>query len=297
MLSILIPTYNYSILSLVKALNKQLKEDGKPFEIICFDSGSNLEINSINDQINKLEFCTYKSLKKNGGRSKTRNLLAQKAKYGWLLFLDADVLPVSKNFIQIYFESILKDNVKVAFGGLKYKKKPSNDRMLRWVYGKSREEIPLNIRKKNPQEYFTSANFLIKKEVFEQFKFDESLIEYGYEDTLLAIELKKKNIQITQIDNPVYHLGIDKSKIFLKKTRESIKNLIILNKQQKIDIQDFKILKIFERIKKYKMTRVFKMGFHKYSNSMEKNLLSGSPSLFIYDMYKLGYLCSYQSEK
>ena len=203
MLSILIPTYNYKVISLVKSLHKQLNKQSNPYEIICFDNGSDLDIIYINQNINKLDNCFYKSMEKNGGRSKIRNLLAQKAKYDWLLFLDADVLPVTENFIQTYFDSILQNNLKVAFGGLQYQEKPTNDRMLRWVYGKYREEIPIEIRKKNPQEYFTSANFLIKKSVFQQFKFDESLIEYGYEDTLLAIELKKNNIQITQIDNPV----------------------------------------------------------------------------------------------
>ena len=233
MLSILIPTYNYEVISLVKSLYKQLNNQSNPYEILCFDNGSDTDIiHSINEDINQLENCTYTPLKKNGGRSKTRNLLAQKAKYDWLLFLDADVLPVTENFIQIYFDSISKNNLKVAFGGLKYQEKPTNDRMLRWVYGKSREEIPIEIRKKNPQEHFTSANFLIKKSVFQQYKFDESLIEYGYEDTLLALELKKNNIQITQIDNPVYHLGIDKSEVFLRKTEESIKNLLALNKNR-----------------------------------------------------------------
>ena len=168
---------------------------------------------------------------------------------------------------------------------------------LRWVYGKSREEIPLHIREKNPQEYFTSANFLIKKDVFEQFKFDESLVEYGYEDTLLALDLKKNNILITQIDNPVYHLGIDKSEIFLSKTRDSVQNLRNLYLQNKVGSQDFKILKIFEKIKKYKMQRILKHGFQQFSKIMEKNLLSEKPSLMIYDLYKLGYLCSLQDNK
>ena len=177
MLSILIPTYNYAVFSLVKSLYTQLKQQDYPFEIVCYDNGSNSEINSVNDKINSLDHCFYKSLIKNGGRSKIRNLLAEKAKFKWLLFLDADVLPVSKNFIQIYFDSIINNDVKVVFGGLKYEEKPPNDRMLRWVYGKAREEIPLRIRKKNPQEYFTSANFLIYKELFQHIKFDETLVE------------------------------------------------------------------------------------------------------------------------
>ena len=120
MLSILIPTYNYEVVSLVNALIEQLKKQDNTFEIICFDNGSDLDVNTLNQEINKLDSCYYKSLIKNGGRSKIRNLLAQKAKYDWLLFLDADVLPVSENFTQNYFDLIIKNSIKVAFGGLKY---------------------------------------------------------------------------------------------------------------------------------------------------------------------------------
>ena len=296
MLSILIPTYNYEIVSLVKILFKQLNEQNFTFEIICFENGSNKDLVAKNSEINNLDNCFYGTLKNNCGRSKTRNLLAHKAKYDWLLFLDADVLPVNDDFITIYFESIYKKDLKVAFGGLKYQEKPSSDKMLRWVYGKSREEIPLNIRNKKPQDHFTSANFLIKKEVFEQFRFDESIVDYGYEDTLLAIELKRNNVKIIQIDNPVYHLGIDKSDVFLQKTKESIKNLHQLYLQNKIDTHDFKILKIFARIKRYKLLPFFKVMFIKQSKYLEENLLSKNPSLLIYDLYKLGYLCSLKTE-
>ncbi|RUA07419.1 MAG: glycosyltransferase family 2 protein [Flavobacteriia bacterium] len=292
MLSILIPTYNYSVLPLVRSLYIQLKKEGKLFEIICFDNSPKSDNNSDNIEINLIENCTYELLNGNGGRSRTRNLLAQKAKYDWLLFLDADVLPVTNDFISNYYDFINRDGSKVAFGGLKYQKKPSKEKLLRWVYGKYREEIPLNERKKDPQQHFTSANFIIKKSLFERFRFDESLINYGYEDTLLALELTKKNIQISQIDNPVYHLGIDKSDLFLKKTKESVKNLYMLNKQDKIEIKDSQLLKTFGKIQKFKMNAVFRIIFKNFSRHMEKNLLSEKPSLFIFDLYKLGYLCS-----
>ncbi|MEN8186871.1 MAG: glycosyltransferase family 2 protein, partial [Bacteroidota bacterium] len=64
MFSILIPTYNYSAVLLVKTLQKQLLNQEIPFEIICFDNGSNGEANSDNEKINRLEFCRFKALKK-----------------------------------------------------------------------------------------------------------------------------------------------------------------------------------------------------------------------------------------
>lgn len=292
MLSVLIPTYNYNVVTLVKSLYEQLKQQNISFEIICFDNGSKSELNLKNEQINSLDFCAFIPLKNNGGRSKIRNLLAEKAKYKWLLFLDADVLPVSKNFIKNYLDSTKINNQNVVFGGLKYHdNKPSDNKMLRWVYGKGREEISLKIRKLNPSVHFTSANFLIKKNIFQEIKFDESLVEYGHEDTLLAIDLKKKNIPIIQIDNLVYHLGLDQNEQFIAKTKKAIENLLYLNNQKRIEGKENKLLKKFNEIKSVRMTQFFSVLFKFFSKKMETNLNSNAPSLFIYDLYKLGYIC------
>ena len=78
----------------------------------------------------------------------------------------------------------------------------------------------------------------------------------------------------------------------MSKTRDSVQNLRNLYLQNKVDSQDFKILKILKKIKRYKMQRILKHGFQQFSKTMEKNLLSENPSLLIYDLYKLGYLCS-----
>lgn len=297
MLSLLIPTYNYVAVTLVKSLYEQLKGQNISFEIICFDNGSKSMVNLKNEKINNIEFCVFVSLRKNGGRSKIRNLLADKAKYSWLLFLDADVLPVSEKFIKNYLDTLRIENQNVIYGGIKYDSNiPPDDEKLRWVYGKAREEISLKERQLNPDGYFSSANFLIKKSLFQQIKFDESLIEYGHEDTLLAINLIKKKISINQIDNPVYHLGLDKSKQFVVKTKKSIENLIYLRNQQKISSMDNKLLERFESLKKMKLNHLFSFLFKKFSKTMEYNLYSKLPSIFVYDLYKLGYICFVSKE-
>ena len=89
MLSILIPTYNYNIFPLVTELVNQAKVLKIEFEIITIDDGSN-QFQIENHKINHLENCSYTVLSNNIGRSSIRNLLAKKAKFKWLLFLDAD---------------------------------------------------------------------------------------------------------------------------------------------------------------------------------------------------------------
>ena len=98
MLSILIPTYNYNAFSLVNEIQKQAKEAGIEFEIICMDDGSKLFLPE-NLEINSLENCSFEILKNNVGRSAIRNLLAKKASFDNLLFLDSDTIPVENNFI------------------------------------------------------------------------------------------------------------------------------------------------------------------------------------------------------
>ena len=49
---------------------------------------------------------SYKFLERNMGRSFVRNRLSEKAKYNWLLFMDADVSPKSNLYIKKYIDNI-----------------------------------------------------------------------------------------------------------------------------------------------------------------------------------------------
>lgn len=124
MLSILIPVYNYDVFALVETLYKQTLECHIPFEIICLDDASQ-EFAIENQRINLFENVSYSILEKNIGRSAIRNLLAEKAVYENLLFLDADTIPVHDNFISNYISEIKN---KAVFGGLLYEKKKATTR-------------------------------------------------------------------------------------------------------------------------------------------------------------------------
>ena len=284
MISVLIPTYNYNAFSLVEEIHKQLVEARISFEIICLDDGSQSEINKNNNQINSLSFSSFDSLKKNIGRSAIRNLLAQKATFDWLLFLDSDVFPARKNFIYNYLLCAQQDNV-IFCGGITYKNSEHNKRLLRYKFGKIYEEVSVQKRNLNAEKYFFTSNFFIRKDIFELLKFDEKLLQYGREDFLFSFNLKKKGVEIMHIENEVFHLGLDTNDVFVSKTKKAMENLIFIEKNNLIHKNNILLLKVIDIIDKIKMT--FIIGkFHIFFEELSIK----KSSVFYLNCMKLSYL-------
>ncbi|OXA76667.1 Glycosyl transferase family 2 [Flavobacterium aquidurense] len=282
MLSILIPVYNYTVLPLVHELVRQCNVSGITFEILCQDDGSNSQKNTINQEVNLIPNCSFFINEINLGRGKNINSLAQKAVYDWLLILDCDTFPADATFIQNYVDVISDSSENILFGGIIYEdKKPEKEQLLRWVYGQKRETSAI-----------LTSNLWIKKDVFLQYPFDDSITKYGYEDLCFFAVLKKNNLAISQIENPTFHLNLETSEVFLNKTKIALENLFFLYNSDKISREDSKIIKAFEFLKKLKLAKFSSFLFKKNQIKIERNLLSQNPSLFLFDLYKLGYFCS-----
>ena len=295
MISVLIPTYNYNAFSLVSILHKQLENEKVAFEIICLDDGSK-KFHSENQNINNLTNASYTILEKNIGRSAIRNLLAKKATFENLLFLDSDTIPVNKNFIATYLSEIDTDE-KAVYGGVKYQEaKPSKELVFRWIYGKTRESLSAEERKKNQYLCFLTNCFLIKKSVFEQIKFDENLKNWGHEDTLFSYNLQQKKIKILHIENPVFHEGLENTATFLSKTEEALKGLIYLTENGLIDPNYVKLSKSYDWLQKYGLIGFYKLFFKAIKNFSLKQFESKNPSLFLFDLYRLGLFCNLKSK-
>jgi glycosyltransferase involved in cell wall biosynthesis len=291
MISLLIPTYNYDASSLVLELHKQCMESRVDFEIIVIDDGSNTFFLE-NEKINMLQYSSFESLEDNIGRSKMRNLLAEKAKFEWLLFMDCDTFPTKKDFIHNYIVQINK-NEKVVYGGIQYKKeKPNNDQLLRWFYGNARESLSVEKRNTNPNGNALTSNIVIKKNIFISNKFDESITNYGYEDLVFLSDLKKKEVLVKHIDNPTYHLGLETSKQFLDKTKIALKNLKSITKNNPLDSSESKIFRIYFSLKRFYLVGFVAFLFNKTERKIEQNLVSQKPSLLLFDFFKLGFYCS-----
>ena len=292
MLSILIPTYNYNVLPLVLELKKQCEISKIEFEILVQDDASNSDFNIENEKINKLEHCSFSSNSENLGRAKNRNLLAYKAKFSCLLFLDADTFPIHKNLISNYILEI-NDSEKIVYGGIRYQEeKPPKEKLLRWVYGKKREALPVEQRNKNIYLSFLTLNFLIDKDVFKTVSFNEFIPNLRHEDTLFSYELKKNKIPLKHIENPVYHLGIDDFDKALQKEHESLLALKNLIDKGLLPKDYVKLSKLFSTIKSLKLKWLVAFSFKIIKPILLKNSSSFNPSLFLFDLYRIGYLCT-----
>ncbi len=291
MLSILIPTYNYNAFSLVNELQKQAKETGTEFEILVLDDGSQkLEIE--NNKINEFDFCSFEILKENIGRSAIRNLLAKKASFDNLLYLDSDTIPVANDFISKYLFHINEEE-KIVYGGIQYQKeKPKKSHLLRYKYGHSREALCVKTREENPYLRFLTLNFMIKKSVFEKVNFNETIPNLRHEDTLFSYQLKQAKIPIIHIENPVFHLGLDDFEMAIKKENESIIALKFLIENNHIPKNYIGLSRLFYSIQKMKLVFVVAILFRITKPFLLKNLASKNPSLFVFDIYRLGYFSS-----
>ena len=297
MISILIPTYNYNTLPLVIELHRQAVLESMKFEIIVADDASPINENTkINSKINQLPNCSFARHETNLGRGQNRNALIQKAKYEWVLLMDCDTFPKGKNFIKTYIESLKNNNVKAIFGGIiYYNEKPKSDEMLRWVFGKKREQIPLFKRRANPFHCALISNILVQKEVLLSHPFDNTIYNYGYEDIVFILRLKKEQIGIGHIENPAYHLNLEKSAIFLEKFHSSLQNLKLVLDKNIIHPKDTALTKIYLTLKRLYLIKPVAFGFKLFKNTFTKNLVSKNPSLFIFDVYRLGYFCQINS--
>ncbi|PHR11083.1 MAG: glycosyl transferase [Aequorivita sp.] len=292
MISVLIPTYNYNVLSLVENLQKQCEIATVAYEIIVLDDAStNKNFLEENKKINSIENCSFQVLGENIGRSKIRNLLAEKAKYDWLLFLDADTFPSSSEFIMNYLSAFSKGS-SVIFGGIKYPENVSENFSLRHKYGTDRESLPLAERVKNPYRSFITMGFAIQKNIFKNIQFNEKLAGYGYEDSVFAYQLQKNDISLLHIDNPVIHLNLETNADFIKKSEMALQNLLFFYKRGAIDADTVKILKTYLKLKNRNLLFAVRGFFSVFRKPMLKNLYSPKPSLFFFDLYRLGYLSS-----
>jgi glycosyltransferase involved in cell wall biosynthesis len=286
MLSILIPVYAESVTRLVTELVRQGRALEIPFEVIVLDDGSTVAIKKENQAIAEFTEVTYENLPKNLGRSAIRNLLGERAKFRYLLFLDCDSYPKNSNFLKKYIDHLASNLVLV--GGTDYNVAAPKGKELHWMVGSQREVVPVVERMRDPHHGFSSFNFLVSKEVFNKIKFDDTITEYGHEDTLFGWSLKEEGVDVLHLENRLTHLGLDDAFVFLEKRQMAIRNLLIL--QKKYSQMDTRLLRTYARLSKLGLRPIVVGLYTIFEKSILKNLHGSQPSLLLFFWWSLACL-------
>ena len=297
-ISLLIPVLDYDIIALVYSMKNAMGKVPEFYEILIGDDGSSAEYH---EKYLSLETDNVKVItsEKNIGRAAIRNKLALEAKGDFLLFIDADVMvPGTAEAYILKWLPFVNISRVICGGTLYHESAPGDpDKLLRWKYGKWREQKSAAERNKHPHSGFSTFNVLIEKSVFSKIRFNEELKQYGHEDTLLGYQLKKAGIGILHIDNGLIHEGLESNRDFLNKTKLGIENLSKLY-DKVTDNKSFSetvlILKIYNKLKYFGVTRILAALFIRYRDRMEIRLDSSDISLLLFGFYKMSMFCTYR---
>jgi len=291
MLSILIPIYNYNVYPLVLELHKQCLGCNIDFEILCQDDASLSPLNVENEKVNLLSNCSFVALTQNIAHRENRNTLAEKAKYEYLLFIDGDSNIIKPDYIKNYLNNLF--DFDVVYGGRLHPEKcPSNSQKLRWKYGRYIEDKTAEKRKNKPYQSLLFNNTVIKKECFNKVKFDKTMKKYGHDDTQLSFQLSLLKSTVNHIDNPIEHGDIDNNIVYINKTKESLENLALLYQEKKIDRHFIKLIYLFELLRKIRVTPLVSKIYNLFEKQILNNLMGDNPSLLVFNIFKVGYLCT-----
>jgi GT2 family glycosyltransferase len=299
MISILIPVNDYDIVALVYSMKDGLSKVPEYCEILIGDDGSSPEYRS---KYHTLEGDNVRLIvsEKNIGRAAIRNRLALEAKGDFILFIDADTMiqGTAEAYLLKWLPMI--NTAKVICGGVLYPETPPGDpdKILRWKYGRMREQKKASERNKHPHTTFSTFNVLLDKSVFSKIRFNEELKQYGHEDTLLGYQLRKAGINVLHIDNGLVHEGLETNREYLNKTKLGIENLSQLY-DKVTDKHTFseavRMLVIYNRLSAFRLTRILAAIFIRYRERMEIKLDSAKVSLYLFGFYKVSMFCTYRA--
>jgi hypothetical protein len=123
------------------------------------------------------------------------------------------------------------------------------------------------------------------------------LKQYGHEDTLLGYQLKKAGVEILHINNGLLHEGLESNRDFLNKTKLGIENLsklydIVTDKRT--FSQTVLTLRIYERLKYLRLSRILAAIYIRYRDRMEIRLDSSKISLLLFGFYKMCLFCTFR---
>jgi len=222
-LSVLIPFFRDEPSRLLRALSRS----PVPAEIVVLDDGSGdtalaERVAAVVDGLTLP--IRFVRLLANAGRAVGRNRLAAEARGRHLLFLDADMLPDSSDFLARWLALIDADDPAVAFGGFSLDQAPRNPvHAVHRALSLRSDCLPVEERRKAPEKYVFTSNLLMRRDIFDAEPFDAGFVGWGWEDVEWAMRVSRRH-PIVHVDNPATHLGLAPASAMAAKFEQSAAN-------------------------------------------------------------------------
>lgn len=226
-LSVLIPFYRDDPRDLLADLSAEAAVvDGSVEVIVLSDGGGDAElVSGVEAAIKGLALpARLIDLKRNQGRSKGRNRLAAAARGGSFLFLDSDMRPDHRHFLEVWADLVAREDPAVAFGGFSLLQAPDEPRFAVHRALATRSEcIPYHERARQPEKYVYTSNLLVRRDVFQAEAFDAAFTGWGWEDVEWAMRVSRR-FRVVHLDNPATHMGLDTADALAAKYEQSAPN-------------------------------------------------------------------------
>jgi len=222
-LSVLIPFYRESPLRLLQALATR---DPHEIEVVLLDDGSQRP--DITAEIEAAIAghtlaCQLITLARNEGRARGRNRLTEASRGAHFLFLDADMLPDSADFLDRWL-AIAAQDTAVAFGGFSLLQAPfDRATAVHRLMAAHSDCLPANVRARQPGKYVFTSNLLVRRDVFAAEAFDPDFTGWGWEDTEWGMRVAIQ-YGVIQVENTATHLGLDTTAMLARKYEQSVAN-------------------------------------------------------------------------
>ncbi|MDZ4690794.1 glycosyltransferase family A protein [Terricaulis sp.] len=176
---------------------------------------------------------------KNQGRAAGRNRLVAEARGAYVLFLDADMIPDTLNFLARWLAVADEASPVAAFGGLSLNHAAitSETALHHNLFGAS-DCRDARARSQSPAQFTASANLMVRRDFLAAHPFDNRFVGWGFEDVDWALSAAA-NIEILHVDNSATHAGLDDVDTLIRKSAEAGPNFARLAAKHPREVSRF----------------------------------------------------------
>jgi glycosyltransferase involved in cell wall biosynthesis len=185
----------------------------------------------------------------NVGRARGRNRLARHARAPFLLFLDSDMRPDREDFLQRWIEVSQTEGAAVACGGFRTEGCPvSPETELHRALAARSECLPAEVRRRAPAKYVYTNNLLVRRDVFEAERFDESFVGWGWEDVEWGLRVARR-WTILHVENPAQNCGLSTVDTLMRKYQQAVPNFARMRARHPDVVETFPSYRIAQVLK------------------------------------------------